>query len=393
MVDATHLFSRDGASRKAEAPAAPARAVSPPGVSDYARAVAGLPVAPAQSPGWVEAWSAVSGEDCFVARISGEDGASLVLPLEVVKQGPFRVARFMGGSHAAANFPAASGVGPFSAAAIARAVAAARPGVDLVRLERLLPRHLGHANPLAGLPRTDSPNISLAAGLEGGFEALLDRVSGKRKRKKHRAQGRKFEAAGGWRRFEASSGQEVDEVLAQFFAMKTARFRRMGVADVFGDPAIRSFFRTLFTRALDQSPRPFVLHALEVGGTLRAITGSSHAGDRLVCEFGAITEDELAFASPGEFLSYLNIRDACEQGYSIYDLSVGDEPYKRLWCNIETQSFDVMLPVTAKGRALAAGLHGATALKRRIKQNRVLWDLAKRLRRQKAAQPAEPDED
>ncbi len=360
--------------------------------ADYSALVEGRVVAPAQTASWVTAWREVSGEDTFIVSAGPDTGPVVTLPLEVVRKGPFRIARFMGGSHAAGNFPAfREGSGALTHTHLAAAVKAIRPDVDLVYLERTLKELGGVTSPLAALPGSESPNVALAVCLDGGFEALLDRASGKRKRKKHRSQTRKFEAAGGFRRIEARTPEEIDMLLERFFEMKAKRFRKMGIADVFAPPGVQAFFRKLFIDALSISPPPFVLHGLEVGGTLRAITGSSRSGDRLVCEFGGIAEDELAFVSPGEFLFYQNIREACEQGFDIYDFSVGDEPYKRLWCNIETRHLDVVVPVSAKGRILAAGLSSVTTIKRAIKQNRVAWALVKRLRRQTATQPAEDD--
>ncbi|RWP59475.1 MAG: GNAT family N-acetyltransferase, partial [Mesorhizobium sp.] len=115
---------------------------------------------------------------------------------------------FLGGRHANGNFAAAdpSWLTKADGAAIRSmlaAVAKARPDIDLVALERLLPDLEGIANPLASLPSFPSPNLSLAVDLAGGFDALLSRASGKRKRKKHRSQTRKFEAVGSHRRIEA----------------------------------------------------------------------------------------------------------------------------------------------------------------------------------------------
>ena len=76
-----------------------------------------------------------------------------------------------------------------------------------------------------------------------------------------------------------------------------------------------AFFRALFAEALADVQPPFVLHGLEVDGKLRAVTGSSRSGKRLICEFGAIAEDDLAHASPGDFLFFDNIEEACEQGF------------------------------------------------------------------------------
>ena len=131
---------------------------------------------------------------------------------------------------------------------------------------------------------------------------------------------------------------------------------------------------------------------MEVAGKIRAATGSSLSGDRLICEFGAIAEDDLAHASPGEFLFFDNIQQACKDGFAVYDFSVGDEPYKRLWCDLEIRQFDVMVPLTAKGQLLAASMRQTTRLKAFIKNNRFIWKLAKTFRK-KAAAPVAPDDD
>jgi CelD/BcsL family acetyltransferase involved in cellulose biosynthesis len=347
--------------------------------------------APAQSSLWIEEWVTNAAPDGFIAMVEADGKPVYGLALEVVRSGPFHVARFMSGRHANGNFAAADpaflAAGGFSAEAILAAVRRARPDVDALVLERLLPDLEGLANPLLALPHFPSPNLSLAVSLEGGFEALLARVSGKRKKKKHRSQTRKFEAAGGFRRIEASTPDEVTRLLDAFFAMKEFRFRKMGIANVFGDAEVQDFFRSLFMDALRESPPPFVLHALDVGGTLRAITGSSRSARRLVCEFGAIAEDDLGHASPGDFLFFENIGEACREGLEVFDFSVGDEPYKRLWCDIETRHFDIVAPLTAKGHLLAHSLRIKASVKAWIKNSPTVWRLTKLLRKKAAGQP------
>jgi CelD/BcsL family acetyltransferase involved in cellulose biosynthesis len=347
--------------------------------------------APAQSALWIEEWVANATPDGFIAIVEANGKPVYGLALEVVRSGPFRIARFMSGRHANGNFAAADpaflAAGGFNAEAILAAVRRARPDVDALVLERLLPDLDGLANPLLALRHFQSPNLSLAVSLEGGFEALLSRVSGKRKKKKHRSQTRKFEAAGGFRRIEARTPDDALRLLDAFFAMKEFRFRKMGIANVFGDIEVQSFFRSLFLDALRENPRPFVLHALEVGGRLRAVTGSSLSAKRLVCEFGAIAEDDLGHASPGDFLFFENIGEACRQGLDIFDFSVGDEPYKRLWCDIETRHFDVVAPLTAKGHLLARSLRIKAGVKAWVKNSPTVWKLAKLLRKKAAGQP------
>jgi CelD/BcsL family acetyltransferase involved in cellulose biosynthesis len=352
---------------------------------------------PAQSPTWIESWVEHLRPDFLIATLTQAGRPGLALALEVTRKGPLRIASFMSGSHANGNMPPVSAAFAANATAadlqaLVAAIGKARPDIDLISLERLADEVGGVRNPLILLPHGHSPNLSLAVSLEGGFDAMLGRTSAKRKRKKHRSQVRKFEAAGGFRRIEAKSEAETKALLDAFFAMKESRFRKMGVADVFADRQVQAFFHSIFAKALNEPKPPFVLHALEVGGKIRAATGSSRSANRLICEFGAIADDDVAFASPGEFLFFDNIKEACDEGFAIYDFSVGDEPYKRLWCNLEIRQSDVLVPLTAKGRALAAAMQATSRLKSFVKNNRFVWKLVKTFRK-KAASQAEPDED
>ncbi|MDG4877782.1 GNAT family N-acetyltransferase [Mesorhizobium sp. WSM4935] len=363
------------------------------GLAGYVQFCASALFAPAQSASWVSNWATATGADMVVATLACDGRPALSLALEVVRRGPFKVARFAGGRHANGNFAAADprflpAIDALAIRAMLKAIARARPDIDLISLERLLPDLDGVANPLAMLPGFPSPNLALAVDLDGGFDALLSRASGKRKRKKHRSQTRKFEAVGTFRRIEARTRKEVDRLLDAFFEMKEVRFAKMGIANVFGDSHVRDFFRALFTDALSEEKPPFLLHGLEVAGKLRAVTGSSRSGKRLICEFGAIADDDLAFTSPGDFLFFDNIQQACELGFDVYDFSVGDEPYKRLWCDIEVRHFEVLAPLTLKGRVLATALRQGARAKAFIKNNPTVWKLTKMLRRKAAGQAA-----
>ncbi|MEQ1954792.1 GNAT family N-acetyltransferase [Mesorhizobium sp. CN2-181] len=354
---------------------------------------------PAQSLAWVSAWVATAAPDCVFATIVEAGDPVFSLALEVVRKGPCRIARFMGGTHANGNFALAfprwlAGEKSAEINALMTAIGRDRPDIDVVVLERLLPECSGFANPLLALPCINSPNISLAVNLEGGFTKLVAGPSGKRKRKKHRTQARKYESAGGFRRIEANTIDEVDRLLDAFFAMKASRFRKAGIVNVFAEAEVQNFFRKLFGDALPRTPKPFALHGLEVGGKLRAVTGASLSGQRLICEFGSIADDEMMVASPGEYLFFENIREACEQGLAVYDFSVGDELYKRLWCDIEIRHFDVLAPLTVKGRMTAGSMRLTAGFKTFVKNNPTVWRLTKLLRRRTIGRkPAPPDSD
>lgn len=340
--------------------------------------------APAQSPAWISAWAAHASSDLIVIGLSKGGRPVMAFALETVAAGPFGVARFVGGRHANGNFPAVnptSSVSPAFTATLIRALREARPDIDLLALERQSPVLGGLPNPMLSLSHCRSPNIALAADLSGGFEALLGRINGKRKRKKHRSQMRKFEAAGGFRHLQARTPEEVGRFLSAFFSMKAEQLAKAGLPNCFGSAHTRAAFTALFQKACLKDRPDFVLQALEVGGKLRAVSGAGLAGNRVMCEFTAFANDELAAAAPGDFLFFENIRAACEEGFEIYDFGVGDERYKREWCDIETEHFDIFLPVSAKGRLLTEARYALSFAKRRLKASPLARDLLMRLRR------------
>ena len=354
--------------------------------------------APPQSPDWIDAWARHCNPDILCLTWTTEGRTLLAICLEVVSGGMVRTARIVGGSHANGNFPALADwqsleLDRSDIGALAAAVRAVRPDVDLLTMERFAPRFEGVGNPFHPVRSWRSPNPALAIDLSPGFDGVLARASGKRKRKKQRSQIRKFEAAGGFRRITATGRDDAERLLDAFLGMKSARLAAMGVADAFGDAGVRAFFKDLFGSAAETGARPdFLLQALEVGGIVRAVTGSSRTPTSIVCDFAAIAEDELAAASPGDFLFFENIREACENGLAVFDFSVGDEGYKRQWCDIETFQFDVAVPLTAKGRLAVAWRHGLVGAKRFVKSNPRLWNAVKGLRRRDGKRTTKADD-
>ena len=329
-------------------------------------------------------------------RRDGRGGrqAGLSLALEVVRTGPFRVARFMSGRHANGNFPAADPAflqrrplryrrddrcDPRRAAGYRRAGAASG----------CCPNSTGIANPLLALPHFQSPNVSLAVSLDGGFDALLGRASAasakRRSTARRRASSRRPAASAASRR---GPKKKCCALLDAFFAMKEFRFRKMGIANVFGEQEVQNFFRSLFVDALGENPRPFVLHALEVGGTLRAVTGSSLSGKRLVCEFGAIAEDDLAHASPGDFLFFDNIGEACRQGLGVVRLQCRRRAIQAALVRYRDQAF--RRGRAADGKRSAARTQPAAHGRNQgwIKNSPTVWKLAKLLRKRTAGAAA-----
>ena len=344
-------------------------------------AVHGVP----QHPLWIKSWVEAAEADAIMVTLRRGGEPMLAAVLEIVREGPFRIARFPSGGHANGNFVALSDsagapVTPAEFEAMRATIAKARPDIDLVQLERQKPITAGRDNPLSPFATTQSPNISLATDLTGGLDALLERMNGKRKRKKFRLQLRKLEAAGEHRWFKATTPEEVDRLISEFFVLKAARFRKRGIPDVFAPAEVQTFFRRLFLDALAHDPLPFDLYGLEVSGQIYNVKGFSHFEGGMVSEFCAMRDDDDVGLSPGFYMDYVLMEQAGAQGLTIYDFSVGDEEYKRSWCELETWLFDIVLPLTLKGRVLFGWKLARAKAVRSIKSNDRLWSLGKRLR-------------
>lgn len=340
---------------------------------------------PAQHPLWIANWIRHSGTKTVLALVYAGERAVFGLPLELVEAGTITIARYLSGTHANGNFPliaAGSVADPGECARLL--VERLRTGperIDLLSLNRQWDRAFGHENPFLAFDRAPSPDSSFSLSLEGGFDRVLECRNGKRKRKRHRWQVRKYESFGGYRHFRATTPEEVARCLDGYFTMKAGQFAARGIPDPFASPSVRTFFRGLFADALACHHPPFELHGLEVGGELRAVSGYSIVGSRIVCEFTAFADDELASMSPGDFLFYESIRLACERGLAEFDFSIGDQPYKRLWCDTARRQFDSLVPLTPRGRAAAVAMRAIGDLRRRLKANAHIRHAVQEIRR------------
>ena len=347
----------------------------------------------AQSRHWVECWADKVNPQIYCGVIFEDDAPILLLPLELVSEKTCRVARFVGGSHANANFPMlrkdrAGAVTAELADALFKALLLAVPKLDAVILARQQPYISGIANPFAALPSQPSPNLALSFAMEPNFEHLIKHRSGARKLKKMRQQARRMDERGGWECAVAQDEADVAKMLEVYFVMKAKRFEEFGLKNTFELQEIKDFFKALFGKGAADLNAPFRLDALRVGGDILAVAGSSVRHGTNIVEFGAVRAHEPTL-SPGDFLFHQMIKRACEDGMQAFDFGVGDEPYKRAWCDAETQHFEIVKGIGARGLAYAQLYTLANKAKRGIKRNAYLFGLIKRLRMRKAAENSE----
>jgi CelD/BcsL family acetyltransferase involved in cellulose biosynthesis len=89
---------------------------------------------------------------------------------------------------------------------------------------------------------------------------------------------------------------------------------------------------------------------------------------------------EMSHFGPGAAHLRELMKYAIERGLRAFDFTIGDESYKREWCEIENPLFDHLSGATLRGKVAASLLRLGQSLKRFVKQTPVLWSLAATLR-------------
>lgn len=338
---------------------------------------------------WCTAWVESHGCELLIVEGVRDERTQFILPLEIVRRGPLRIARLLATSFSNINtglyaeeFLSSSGE---LRQALEQAHAVLAGSFDLLLLEKVPLDWRGKTNPFASLPAVLNQNAAFQLELLETFEETLAQLNAKRRRKKFRTSERRLAMIGGYEHIVAKTSEEALALLDVFFRQKSARFKMMGLPDVFRSAQTRDFFRKLATVQAVDGDQPLQLQAIRLtgdnAGHIAAVNGLSRKGDHVICQFGSIDESIAADTSPGELLFHLSIHKACEDGARLFDFGIGDQPYKRSWCRIETPQHDLLWPVTVAGRAAAAAHRAKTAAKRFIKQNRRAYSLVQRFRK------------
>jgi CelD/BcsL family acetyltransferase involved in cellulose biosynthesis len=323
-----------------------------------------------------------------LAVLAYETGAPrALLPFAVERTTLGGVASFIGDKHA--NFGmglwqrdfAAKMTGPVLAGALKEIARRSPARIDLFRLTNQPAVWDGMANPFLALPHQPSPSFGYHLALGPDADAVLARVVSGNSRRKLNKKERNLGEIGPVSFRVASTPAEVERFTDQFLAFKAIRFEALGIANVFGTPAMRDFIVGAATDGLG-SPTPAVeLCALMVGEEPVAFFGGAISRNRYSGMFNAMTPGPLMKESPGELLLHHLIRHCCARGLAIFDLGAGEAQYKSNLCDGQDALFDQFIPMTIRGHVAASGLSLAAQAKRRIKQSPRLWSLVTKMRR------------
>jgi CelD/BcsL family acetyltransferase involved in cellulose biosynthesis len=244
-----------------------------------------------------------------------------------------------------------------------------RFGFDLIRLEKM-PEQIGpQANPFLSLRVSRHPSGAYLTPLMDSWDAFYAAKRSGSTRRRDRTKRKNLGSFGEVRFAEPARENERLQSLDLLMRQKAQSLARTGVSNFFAAPGYAEFFRAVSGKAFAHMSR------LDIGSQQAAINLGLVARGRYYHLLASYTDDaEICRFGPGaahlmELMAY-----AIRRGCTVFDFTIGDEPYKRDWCEGRETLHDHLSARTPAGALVAMLRAAAMRAKRTIKENPKLWD-------------------
>ena len=318
----------------------------------------------------------------IVVAYDNERRPLMLLPLATGIAWGARCARFMGGKHATFNMALwdrdfAATIAPVDLDALISAITASSEA-DLLALHQQPLRWRDLANPMALLQHQPSVNDCPLLSIEP--DAAPAALVSNSFRRRLKGKERKLQALPGYRYHVAVADADITRLLDWFFRVKPQRMAEQKLPNVFAEPGVENFIRTACMTPLANGGRVINIHALECDEEVIAIFAGVADGHRFSMMFNTYTMSPSAKYSPGLILMRDIIDCYAGQNYRAFDLGIGSDEYKRLFCKDDEPIFDSFIPLSLRGKLAANAMSGVNRAKRAVKRNPALFEMAQNLR-------------
>jgi CelD/BcsL family acetyltransferase involved in cellulose biosynthesis len=354
---------------------------------------------PFQTFDWLSTWQrhigALNGVTpaIVIARRGGD--IVMLLPL-AVQQGFARRLTFLGQDLCDYNAPLlardfGSAVGPDGFAALWRNIHATLQAMPALRHDTIalakMPETIGaQPNPLLTLDVRLNPSGAYETVLGADWEQFYTAKRSSATRRRDRTKVKRLGEMGEVKFANPDASAELALTLDALVRQKGKSFARMGVPNIFERPGYAAFFQELATAPRMRSL--VHLSRLDVGQTWAAVNLGLTFRDCYYHVLASYDDGEVSRFGPGAAHLRELLRFAIARGCTRFDFTIGDEPYKREWCEAERHLHDHSAAVTIRGWPSAAVSLGWRRIKRAIKKTDPLWKAAQRLRSAIAAMRA-----
>ena len=308
-----------------------------------------------QTDRWLGAWYRTLGADEGITPLTvlaraGDGRGAMLLPLILDTTGRRRVVAFADRGVSDYNAPLlgpAAPTTPAAARALWAAIARVLPPADLAVFEKM-PLSLGdRPNPLA-LLKTPSP-----CPVFGNVLTIGDDFAAWRRQDLAKTFRKELERS--WRVFERHGGAAFERVLDPATAhavlddLAALQGRRLdGEAYRLGRPTYDAFYHRLLDDGLADGS--VVLTALKAEGqTVAALLGVTNGSAGYAMMRIANQDGPWLACSPGRLLIERTMAHLHEEGYRLFDFTIGDYPHKRRFNTTPVPLVDVALALSPWG--------------------------------------------
>jgi CelD/BcsL family acetyltransferase involved in cellulose biosynthesis len=242
---------------------------------------------------------------------------------------------------------------------------------DVIDLPKMPESIGGQRNPFLDLPTLANPSGAYVAILGSDWEQFYAAKRSGPTRKKERKQLKQLAEHGEVRFVDVQERAEIERTLDTLISQKERAFTRMGVDSMFARPGYRAFYRDVAT---DPGTRDLIhVSRLDVGSDIAAANMGLRFRACYYLVLSSYHDGDLARFGPGRAHLHELLRYAIDCGYQRFDFTIGDEPYKRDWSDIEHKLHDHLAAVTIRGRLVVAITTALRRAKRFIKQTPAMW--------------------
>ena len=288
-----------------------------------------------------------------VCRRTGE--TLLILPLVRTRRRGFRVTDFVSAQvcdYAAPILARGLGLDEADMAEIWSAARSALAPTDIIRVSLIAQSPYSGPNPLATMAgATLSPHVAMSMPLKGDDSNALDQCFPAQFVRDYHKFSRKIGRKGGPFEFvEARTVAEANEILDTLVKQRTARFARIGRADLLMRPEVVAFYRAAALRGIEDGSARLVAARVR-DETIATCFALVHARV-LYVPMLAIDDDKWRDCAPGKLLYGQIVRWAVRNNLTYFDLGIGMPDFKASMGFASSPLYNVVEAVTLKGAAI-----------------------------------------
>lgn len=341
---------------------------------------------PYQGYAWMSNWwrhvEARDGSEPRIVMLRRNGTLAAIIPLALRRHMGAKVAGMIGGKHFNYQTPlwrpelfddGARDAMPQTLRLIARAI-----GADLIEATNLPREWHAQMNPMALETANICPSPSYMLPLSASFDAICEERRSKKSLQQLRRKRKKLEGLTGSVRFlQAENEATCAMVLRAAAAHREARRIASGVPSFFETPGSEAFLREAACGGVMAHNRGATssctvrLHYLQAGDTVVATYIGAAMNGVYSCFVNSF-DTTFEACSPGDILLHDLIEALCEEGFQSFDLGVGDERYKKAWCD-PVNLYSLRIPMTPRGWIYSNAARVSQDGKRLIKQSPILW--------------------